>query len=111
MADWREEQATNETVFRDMNEWTEDESDSRLGLDRPMDSYLCECSDKWCTEAISLTRSEYEAIRSVPNRFAIALNHENPEIDQVTSENQRFATVEKLFGIGMRIARATNPRR
>jgi hypothetical protein len=76
-----------------------------------MDTYLCECSDKGCTEAIHLTRSEYEAIRAEPRRFAIALNHENPEIDRVMSENVRFATVEKFFGIGAMIARATDPRR
>jgi hypothetical protein len=111
MADWREQEAANETIFRDMNEWTEDETDGRLGIDRPMDTYLCECSDKGCTEAINLTRNEYEDVRSVPTHFAIALNHENPEIDLVMSENQRFATVEKLVGVGARIARATNPRR
>jgi hypothetical protein len=34
-----------------------------------------------------------------------------PEIDLVISENERFATVEKLIGIPARIARAANPRR
>jgi hypothetical protein len=51
-----------------------------------------------CSEPIGLTRSEYEAVRAVPVRFAIALNHENPEIDRVLFENQRFATVEKFLG-------------
>lgn len=109
--DWREQEATNETIFREMNEWMEEERDARLGTDRPIDLYLCECSDCRCTEPISLTRTEYEAVRAVPVRFAIALNHENPEIDRVLSENERFATVEKFFGAGVRIARATNPRR
>ena len=56
-----------------------------------------------------MTRQEYEAVRAVAVRFAIALNHENPEIDRVLFENERFATVEKFFGAG--IARSTNPRR
>jgi hypothetical protein len=111
MSDWREQEATNETVFRDMNEWTAEADDARLGLDRPIGVYLCECSDRRCTEPISLTRKEYEAVRAVPVRFAIALNHENPEIDRVLFENQRFATVEKFFGAGAKIARTTNPRR
>ena len=110
MADWREQEAVNQTIFRDMNEWTEEATDERFGLDRPMDSYLCECSDRGCTESISLTRSEYEAVRAVPTRFAIAVNHENPEIDRVTSENLRFATVDNFFGVGAKVARATNPR-
>jgi len=41
----------------------------------------------------------------------IALNHENPEIDLVISENERFATVEKFYGVAARIARAADPRR
>ena len=110
VSDWREQEATNETVFREMNEWTEEENDARRGVDRPIDLYLCECSDRLCTQPISLTRDEYEAIRAVPVRFAIALNHENPEIDMVLRENERFATVEKFYGEGAKIARATNPR-
>jgi hypothetical protein len=103
--------ASAETIFREMNEWTEDAADERLGTDRPMDSYLCECADGGCTEPIHLTRQEYEDIRSVPIRFAIALNHENPEIDRVLVENQRFATVEKCSGTHAKVARATDPRR
>jgi hypothetical protein len=111
MADWREQEATNQTIFRDMNEWSEEASDAQYGLDRAMDTYLCECSDRRCTEGIELTRGEYEAVRSVPVRFAIALDHENPEIDLLVSENARYATVDKVFAVGARIARATDPRR
>jgi len=111
MPDWRDQEAVNETIFREMNEWTEDASDARLSDDGSENWYLCECSDRGCTEPISLTREEYESIRSVPVRFAIALNHENPEIDRVLFENLRFATVEKIFGGGRKIARATDPRR
>jgi hypothetical protein len=110
MADWREQEATNETIFREMNEWTEDAAD-QFGPDRSMESYVCECSDRRCTDTIRLSRFEYEAVRAVPVRFAIALDHENPELDLVVTENARFATVDKAFGVGARIARATNPRR
>ena len=110
-SDWRELEATNETIFRSMNEWAKDRNDERRGPHRPMDSYLCECSDRRCSDPIRLTRSEYESVRAAPGiRFAIALNHENPEIDLVLSENLRFATVEK-YGAGARIARASDPRR
>ena len=102
---------TNETHFRDMNEWTMEANDARGGVPRLMDYYLCECSDRGCTEPIHLTRSEYEAVRAEPVRFAIALNHENPELDRVVAENPRYATVEKFSRLGMRIARATDPRR
>jgi hypothetical protein len=111
MADWQAQEAINETIFREMNEWAEDEADGRAGLDRAMDTYLCECGDARCSDPISLTRSEYEGIRSGPTRFALALNHENPEIDTVTAENDRYATIEKSFGAASQIARASYPRR
>jgi hypothetical protein len=111
MSEYLEQEAKNETIFRDMNEWTEEASDARAGPHHPMDTYLCECSDRLCTQPISLTRPEYEAIRAISVRFAIALNHENPEIDKVLFENERFATVEKFYGAGAKIARATDPRR
>jgi hypothetical protein len=110
MLDRLEQEATNETVFRAMNEWSRDAGDASRA-DLRMNTYLCECSDRRCTEPIGLTGSEYEAVRSVPVRFAIALNHENPEIDRVLFENPRFATVEKFYGAGAKIARSTDPRR
>ena len=111
MADWRAQEAINQTIFREINEWTEDDTDGRDRLERAMDTYLCECGDPRCSDPIRLTRSEYEAIRSEPTRFALALNHENPEIDSLISENERFATIEKSFGDASRIARASDPRR
>ena len=111
MRDWRDQEATNQTIFREMNEWTEEGNDALLGLGPRIDTYLCECSDRRCTDPIRLTRIEYEAVRAEPVRFAIALNHENPEIDLVVKENERFATVAKFHGVPARIARASDPRR
>jgi hypothetical protein len=110
MSSWLERQATNETIFRSMNEWTEDANDAQLGVDRLYDTYLCECSSRGCRDPIRLTRREYEAVRAGPLWFAIALNHETSEIDRVLSKNERFATVEKLRGDPSMIARATDPR-
>ena len=70
-----------------------------------------ECSDHQCTEPIRLTRVEYELIRTDPIRFAVALHHENPEVDRVIEENERFATIDKFHGGPRRIARETDPRR
>jgi hypothetical protein len=110
VSSWLEKQATNETIFRSMNEWTEDANDARLGVDRLYDTYLCECSSRGCSDPIRLTRREYEAVRAGPLWFAIALNHETAKIDRVLSANERFATVEKLRGDASMIARATDPR-
>jgi hypothetical protein len=111
MADWKDQEAKNQTIFREMNEWTMEEGDGGEGTERTMATYLCECGDERCTAPIRLTRVEYEAVRAYPTRFALALNHENPEIDSLIVENERFATIEKSFGEAARIARATDPRR
>jgi hypothetical protein len=111
MPDRLEQEATNETIFREMNEWTKDARPVPVGPGPHMEAYLCECSDRGCSDPIELTRAEYEAVRAVPVRFAIALNHENPEIDRVLFENLRFATVEKFYGAAAKIARASDPRR
>ena len=111
MADWRAQEAINQTIFREMNEWTEDDTDGREGLELTMDTYLCECGDARCSDPIRLTRAEYEGIRSEATRFALALHHENPEIDSVISENERYATIETSYRQASRIARASDPRR
>lgn len=111
MADWRDQEATNQTIFREMNEWTAEGNDACLEIGPRIDAYLCECSDRLCTQPIRLTRFEYEQVRAEPVRFAIALNHENPEIDRLVDENERFATVETFHSSAVRIARATDPRR
>lgn len=111
MLDWREKEVWNETVFREMNEWTHDDRDSKTVVDRAADAYLCECSDSRCSDPINLTRPEYEAVRAVAVHFALALDHENPEIDSVISENERYTVVEKFAASGARIARESDPRR
>ena len=63
-------------------------------------SFVCECGDDDCGRTISLTRDEYEFVRATSNRFAIALNHENPEAEVVVSECERFAVVDKIEGWG-----------
>lgn len=110
MIDQLEEGAANESTFREMNEWAADANDSRAS-DGGVHTYLCECSDERCSAPIGLTYIEYEAVRSLPVRFAIAVNHENPELDSVVAEHSRFAVVEKMGSHALALARATNPRR
>ena len=45
-----------------------------------------------------------------PTRFAIATDHENPEVDQLVSEQGRFTVVAKIAGDAARIARETDQR-
>jgi hypothetical protein len=105
-----DQEVRNEAAARDQNEWIERTHD-HVGNGGRMDAYVCECGDAGCAKPIHLTREEYEDVRGYATRFAIAVTHENPEIDQVLSEGVRFSVVQKIAGIPARIARETDPRR
>lgn len=107
MNDWRLQEAHNEVRFRDRNErilQTTTNSDEDVW-------FVCECGDRTCTTSIHLGVPEYEAVRADATTFAIALNHENPECEAVVTENDRYATVTKIYPPARNLARQTNPRR
>ena len=57
-------------------------------------------------ETRSRDRNEWIA----QTRGDVALDHENPEVDQLVSEGGRFTVVEKIAGTPARIARETDLR-
>jgi hypothetical protein len=62
--------------------------------DVPME-FLCECDDPDCVEKVSATRAEYEAIRAVATQFVVLPGHEDPDIEHVVQQTERFLVVEK----------------
>jgi hypothetical protein len=110
MSDWRHAEVLNEVRSRRANEWIEEANDS-FGDAHPMDRYLCECSDVSCTSTVSMTRAEYEIVRSDGVQFAITVDHEDPELEGVRVEYPRYSIVAKLPGDPARTAIATDPRR
>ena len=110
MSEYRREEAINETRSRQTNEWIEAAND-RFGAEHPMDEYRCECSDVMCADVVSLTRVEYEAVRADGLRFFIAAHHENPELDGLIVEHERYSIVQKLPGEPARIAFNSDPRK
>jgi hypothetical protein len=107
--EWQREEVKNETRSRDVNESIQAATDV-VGTVTATDVYVCECGDAACRDPISLSRLEYEAVRAEATWFAIAVNHENPELDRVVTENTRFTVVEKWLREAAGIARRTNPR-
>ena len=68
----------NEAVFREVNERI-NELAEHFGLeDQPLD-LVCECGDPNCVDRISMSRAEYERLRSDPTHFAVHAGHEQPE--------------------------------
>jgi hypothetical protein len=106
--DWREEEVLNETRSREINEWIDDSNETS---EEVADPFVCECSDGACTSTITLTHLEYEEVRSEGTHFAIATDHESPDLDVLVSQHVGFAIIRKLPGMPARLAIASDPRR
>jgi hypothetical protein len=108
MSDWREQEVANETRSREINEWIDESNEAN---DATGDPFVCECSDAGCTSTIVLTHLEYEEVRADGTHFAIATNHEAPDLDALVSQRIGFAIVRKLPGMPARLAIRSDPRR
>jgi hypothetical protein len=110
MASWREREAETQARSREANEATAGARASARAYGW-MSTFRCECGDAACACPIRLTVAEYESVRAYATRFAIARNHENPEIEGLIEEHERFAVVETVSGEGAKLARRSDPRR
>jgi hypothetical protein len=103
--------ARNEALCREVNErvaevaerFTEVEAHTRLG-------FICECEAAECTEPVTTTLAEYQAIRAEPTRFAILPGHERLEIERVVERHPNYFVVEKRDEDAAEVARETDPR-
>jgi hypothetical protein len=84
----------NEALFREVNERIEAISQT-VPPEEKLVEFLCECDNKDCAGKISATRSEYEAVRGIATLFIVLPGHEDPEIENVVQQNDRFLAVEK----------------
>ena len=62
-------------------------------FESPEGEFLCECSNSLCADRLRLTLEEYEAIRSDPRRFMMAVGHERPGA-RVIERFDRYEVVE-----------------
>jgi mannose-1-phosphate guanylyltransferase len=72
--------------------------------------FICECARRECDERITLTLSEYEAVRIIPTRFVVLPDHVLTDVEEVVGRVRGLAVVEK-HGVGARLAAAFDPRR
>jgi hypothetical protein len=99
----------NEAVFREVNERINDLGE-HFGLeDQPLD-LVCECGDPACVERISMSRTDYEQLRSNPTHFAVAPSHARPDIEEVVDRRGAYLVVRKHEGPAADVARETDPR-
>ena len=95
-----ERQASNEAVFREVNE-------RRAAADRnaqqswaesgELFEFVCECGvEGGCEGRVEMTLAEYDAIRKQDDRFAVVPGHESSELETVVQRHERYLVVDKV---------------
>jgi hypothetical protein len=99
----------NEAVFREVNERIEALAQTFELKGEPLD-LVCECGDAACVQRITMSREEYEQLRSNAHHFAVYSGHEIPDVEEVVSQRKGYDIVSKDKGIPEQVAEETNPR-
>lgn len=99
----------NEAVFREVNERIEDLAET-FNLKTQSLDLICECGDGACEERLSMTRAEYEELRSEPHQFAVHPGHDYPDVESVVARRKGYDVVRKNRGVPEKIAEQTDPR-
>lgn len=90
MSSREERLAHNEAVFR------ANEAIAKTPSERDdVRTFICECGDASCMQALRLTYGEYDRVRSNPRRFALVAGHEL-EGDAVVARRDAYTLVEKV---------------
>ena len=95
--------ARNEALFREVNEKVEALNEG-FGTLAGQFLLVCECGDEACIEQISLTRGEYERVRSDPALFAVKPGHDVSDEAIVVAKEDGYWVVEKRPGEAAAIA-------
>lgn len=100
--------ATNESVFRELNEQLDRSS---AGASSDVWGFVCECADISCTTVLAVPLGEYELVRAVPERFLVAPDdgHVDVTVERVVERRPEYWVVEK-FGLAGDVAEALDPR-
>jgi hypothetical protein len=72
-------------------------------------TFYCECANTACRQHLTLTLREYESVRANSRRFVIVPGHDEPEVERVVEEHERYAVIEKDEDVTA-LVKATDPR-
>jgi hypothetical protein len=97
----------NENLFREVNERIRSLVATLRGPE-PYD-FLCECSNRDCDRRVTLSLTEYEAVRAQSDRFLVAPGHVLPDIERVVESHPSYEVVDKDDDVEP-LARARDPR-
>jgi len=88
--------ARNEVMFRAINERIRELALRFSVADEPI-GFICECADETCVEKVTLTLAQYEEMRALPARFAVAPGHEaTPLVERIVFRTPGFVLVRKI---------------
>ena len=108
MPDRLQQIAEHEISFREINERLATDVRGVSSDDAPV-AFVCECGVITCTESVSLTLAEYDAVRSDGARFAVLPGHEIEDAEDVVERGERYFVVLKQDSTAP-LARRTDPR-
>jgi hypothetical protein len=108
--------AKNQSLLREVNERIEHlaaggsaSTFEELRLGKEID-LACECMDDACTERVTMTVGEYEAVRSQSNSFFVKPGHDVREVEDIVREQPHYTVVRKI-GAGAPVAESLDPRK
>ncbi len=99
----------NQALFREVNERLDDLNRTFATITDTVD-LVCECGDARCTERITMSIRDYEALRSNPHQFAVIPGHERAGVERVLEKREGYDVVEKEAGLPQKLAETTDPR-
>ena len=100
--------ARAEALFRDVNERIAEAAER---FDSTEAAFVCECSDKTCTERVDASLDEYERVRSDGTHFLIRPGHEDTRVERVVERRgDRVAIVKKFNAAIAKAVRRLDPR-
>jgi hypothetical protein len=102
--------AINENTFREINEQLV-ATVALDGGDGELHDVVCECARVDCTELVTLTVEEYDAVRAEGERFVVAPSdeHVTPGMERVVMASERYWVLEKV-GLAGDVAAELDPR-
>jgi hypothetical protein len=88
--------AQNEAMYRTVNREIEHAAE-QLG-DDPSDELqlICECGQPSCSSTLTMTIAEYDDVHRQRDRFAVVPGHQDPDLEGVVKESDRFVVVDKF---------------
>jgi hypothetical protein len=100
----QERLAKNEVSFRSLNE---DKERAAAGNGHHRAQFMCECTNKDCSEEVELTLVEYESVRRNRSSFLVMLGHEDERVEVIVKRNGSYSIVEKT-GEARRVVERTD---